>query len=234
MAQAVLNATLLDDGGEACQCRFGYGLTPALGSYSPDVAGITTGMAFSFTLTGLANNTTYYFQAEATNSAGTSVGAVLSFTTLVALPAVTTVIPATDIHQHSAVLGGILDDDGGEPCVIGVQYSKDQEIWTILTHDTSERSPFSFSPTPGTLDAGVLYYFRAFATNSAGTAYGALGSFTTLPILPPIYPPPPAQGGISYLDIFVTVGGMIGLAMIISGCGKKKKKKGENGQNGQK
>ncbi|GAI68486.1 unnamed protein product, partial [marine sediment metagenome] len=47
---ATLNGTLNDDGGEACQCRFRYGVTPALGSFTPFVPGVTSMMPISATI----------------------------------------------------------------------------------------------------------------------------------------------------------------------------------------
>jgi hypothetical protein len=82
--QATLNGVLNDDGGEGCSCRFRYGTDPTLSTYmtSPLVSGFNTGDSISAIVLALSPNTTYYFQAEATNDAGTAVGSILSFTTL--------------------------------------------------------------------------------------------------------------------------------------------------------
>ena len=80
MSQATLNGTLVDDGGEACDCGFEWGETVAYGSTTPTQSR-TTGQTFSQTIDGLLPNTTYHFRAFATNSAGTSYGADRTFTT---------------------------------------------------------------------------------------------------------------------------------------------------------
>jgi len=77
---AMLNGTLDDDGGEACDCGFEYGLTNAYGTTTPTQSK-TTGQTFSQGITGLSPNTTYHFRAIATNSAGTSYGSDKTFTT---------------------------------------------------------------------------------------------------------------------------------------------------------
>ena len=82
MSQATLNGTLTDDGGEACSCYFEYGDTPAMVDTTPLVTGLRSPQSLTALLLGLLPGTTYYFRSAATNSMGTSFGAVLSFTTL--------------------------------------------------------------------------------------------------------------------------------------------------------
>jgi hypothetical protein len=80
-SSATLNGNLTDDGGEACACGFQWGLTNAYGSTTPTTSQIT-GDNFSQTIMGLTLGTTYHFRAFATNSAGTSYGVDITFTTL--------------------------------------------------------------------------------------------------------------------------------------------------------
>ena len=56
-------------------------------------------MAVTAPLTGLTPKTTYYFEVVATNAVGTTVGAILSFTTAAAAPAATTQA-ATAVTRH--------------------------------------------------------------------------------------------------------------------------------------
>lgn len=63
-----------NDGGEASSVRFSYGPTSALGYSTAWTAGYVTGQQFSTTLAGLLPGTTYYYRAEAMNSAGTGYG----------------------------------------------------------------------------------------------------------------------------------------------------------------
>lgn len=78
---ATPNGTLGDDGGEACQVRFQYGLTDAYGTDTAWQPGKVTGNTFEQTISGLEPNTTYHFRAQAKNSAGTASGADRTFTT---------------------------------------------------------------------------------------------------------------------------------------------------------
>jgi len=81
MAQATLNGTLIDDGGQACDCGFEWGETTAYGNTTPTESK-TTGQTFSQVITGLSVSTLYYFRAIATNGAGTSYGEAQYFVTL--------------------------------------------------------------------------------------------------------------------------------------------------------
>lgn len=258
MSQATLNGILLDDGGEPCQCRFRYGITPALGLFTPYVAGVTTGMAISATVLGLARNRTYYFQAEAVNSAGTSLGAVLLFTTPVSLPPSLRSIPtvvtrlAQDILRYVATLNGTLTSDGGQPCSVGFEWGIDTSNLSSSLVVGTGISLLPFSVVLYSFIPNTTYYFRAFATNSAGTGYGAINSFTTEDVLSPIpglpgtpegppvpplgtLPPlipglpsvPPVQTLLGYINIGLAIGGAAGLILIISAEEKRKKKEKE-------
>lgn len=77
---ATPNGTLDDDGGEACDCGFEWGLDTGYGTTTPTESK-TTGEPFSQVIGGLFPNTTYHFRAFAINEAGTSYGADRSFTT---------------------------------------------------------------------------------------------------------------------------------------------------------
>jgi len=77
---AITNGTLDDDGGEACDCGFEWGLTPAYGNTTPTQSR-TTGQSFERDINGLISNTEYHFRAFATNAAGTGYGSDRSFTT---------------------------------------------------------------------------------------------------------------------------------------------------------
>jgi len=82
-ATATVNGVVDNDGGEACQYRFGYSPTPG-GPYTYtdwSIDAKTSGQSFSMVISGLARGTKYYFIAQAKNSAGTGSGYELSFLT---------------------------------------------------------------------------------------------------------------------------------------------------------
>ena len=77
---ANINGTLVNDGGENCDCGFQWGLTITYGT-ATSTESKSTGETFSTSLSGLTHNTTYHFRAFATNYEGTIYGKDLSFMT---------------------------------------------------------------------------------------------------------------------------------------------------------
>jgi uncharacterized protein (TIGR02145 family) len=145
------------------------------GSHSTD--GIGTG-AFESNLTGLTEGTLYYVRAYATNSVGTSYGNEFTFTTLTS-PTVTTAV-VTNITQTTATSGGNVTSDGGASIAArGVCWSTSPNPLATGSHTTDAGGSGIFESSLTGLTEGTLYYVRAYATNSVGTAYGNETSFTT-------------------------------------------------------
>lgn len=153
---------------------------------NPTIDGLKTsnedGMGdFVSELTDLLGNTTYYVRAYASNAAGTGYGPQVSFTTLVDLPAVTT-LAAVDVTKTSATLAGdITYDGGGAITERGLVWSAnpapttDDNVITDAAADTG-----AFTASLDQLELSTTYYVRAYAKNSAGTNYGNEISFTTM------------------------------------------------------
>jgi len=143
--------------------------------------GTGTGV-FSSALTGLTAGTTYYVRAYATNSAGTSYGNSLTFTTLAnpVIPTLTTTA-ATNIAQTTATGGGNVTSDGGATITSrGVCWSTAVNPTIALSTKTSNGTGSGlFSSSLTGLSAGSTYYVRAYATNSIGTSYGSSITFNT-------------------------------------------------------
>ena len=138
--------------------------------------------AFISYLTGLTPNTFYYVRAYATNSVGTAYGNEITFTTLsnITLPTVTT-DDATDITQTTATSGGnVTSNGGGTVTARGVCWSTSTNPTLSDSHTTDGSGLGTFISYITGLNANTQYYVRAYATNSAGTAYGNEVSFTTL------------------------------------------------------
>ncbi|MBX3395682.1 MAG: hypothetical protein KF841_09975 [Phycisphaerae bacterium] len=137
--------------------------------------------SFASELTGLNQGTTYYIRAYATNSAGTAYGDERSLTTA-SSPAVPTVTTATvsAVSTTSALCGGtVTSNGGGSVTARGVCWgtSSGPTVSGDRTIDGSGTGGFVSTLTG--LSADTTYYVRAYATNSAGTAYGMQRSFTT-------------------------------------------------------
>ncbi len=98
------------------------------------------------------------------------------------LPVVTTA-EVTDTTETTATCGGEVISDGDDPVTSrGVCWSTfpGPTINDAFTEDGSGLGTFVSYITE--LDSNTLYYVRAYATNTAGTAYGNQVEFTTLGI----------------------------------------------------
>jgi uncharacterized protein (TIGR02145 family) len=158
------------------------GPTTVLSTKTTDNTG--TGV-FASSITALTAGTVYYVKAYATNSAGTSYGNEISFTTTASTVPVLTTTAASSITQTTATSGGNITSDGGATVTArGV-------CWSTVTNPTTNNRKTIDGTGTGTfvstltgLTGDSTYYVRAYATNSAGTQYGNQVSFTTNPLLP--------------------------------------------------
>jgi len=140
--------------------------------------GIGSG-SFTSLITGLIQGTTYYLKAYATNSIGTTYGNQVTTTTMIVLPVLTTAT-MSDITTTTATSGGYISSDGGAAVTArGVCWSTSAPPTLTNSKTTDGTGIESFTSSLTGLTANTTYYLRAYATNSAGTAYGNQASFTT-------------------------------------------------------
>jgi hypothetical protein len=145
-------------------------------SYPPALTTNTT--STSYTPSTLSPNTLYYWRIDAKNSYGTTQGTTWSFTTQVIVPTVTT-DAATNITSTSARMNGTLNSTGGATCCnVWFQYGTTSSLGNN-TSPASMSCPGSFWSDWSGLSGGITYYYRACASNSAGTAYGNINTLTT-------------------------------------------------------
>jgi hypothetical protein len=129
----------------------------------------------------LMPSTIYYVRAYATNSIGTAYGNEISITTgAIQLPflSATQIFNITSTTASSA--GEIISNGGGNILEKGVVWSTSQNPTIALNTkiiNGSGMEPFQCNISG--LLISTTYYVRAYATNSAGTAYGNEISFTT-------------------------------------------------------
>jgi len=84
------------------------------------------------------------------------------------------------ITQTSATTGGNVTGDGGaEITARGVCWNTTANPEITHNKTINGKGTGAFTSTLSQLTAGTKYYFRAYATNEAGTAYGKELSFTT-------------------------------------------------------
>jgi hypothetical protein len=103
--------------------------------------------------------------------------------THISAPSVSSTDPATNIESTTATASGNITATGGENATTrGVCYVEGTGTPELTDTVNSESGSFgtgAFSRNLTGLSAGTTYTFRAFATNSAGTGFGANVQFTT-------------------------------------------------------
>ncbi len=184
--RAVSGGNITSDGGSAVTARgvcWSTAANPTL-SDNKTTNGSGTGN-FASDITGLTPGTTYHVRAYATNNIGTSYGNDISFTTSAVVPTVTTAA-VSSYTRTSAVTGGNVTSSGGAAVTAkGVCWSTSTGPVATGSHTTDGSGTGSFTSTITGLSPNTTYYYRAYATNSAGTAYGVENHFTTSPVTVP-------------------------------------------------
>jgi hypothetical protein len=181
---ATINGSI-NPNGPTATAYFQYSTSP----FSPFQGGIATStyyfpsgnylQDYSYPLTGLTPNTTYYFIFEASNNTSSGNGALLSFTTTPLLPPTVTTLAAGSVTETTAVLNGSVNPNGGVTTAF-FEWGTNTDYGnpTIQTGiGTAVDSDFQASITG--LSSSTTYHFRIVAVNSAGTTYGADATFTT-------------------------------------------------------
>ena len=182
--EATLNATVVE-GSEAITARgFRYKTTDATDWNDVAATGTTT---LTATLTDLTPATSYEFKAYVTVGTEEFEGAVLTFTTeseeIEIVMGTVETNEASDINDHTAVLHGTLTSNGGDDSyTVGFLMSTmedfDMETPNVVTLAATENAG-ALTANATDLESGTNYFFRAYITNDAGTAYGDIKTFVT-------------------------------------------------------
>jgi len=179
---AITGGTISTDGGQAITARgVCWSTSPnptTANSKTSNGTGIGT---FTSSMTGLISDMTYYVRAYVVyNNTDIEYGAPISFKTLPVIVPTLTVTCATSITSHTATSGGSISDDGGTPITArGVCWSTSPNPTTVNSKTSNGTGKGSFISSITGLLGSTTYYLRAYATNSAGTAYSEQCSFTT-------------------------------------------------------
>jgi len=179
---ATLNGTVKPNGWPTT-AWFQWGATTNYGNLTSvtDLGSGTNALPLSAPLAGLIPNTTYHFQAMASDSSGVSYGSDQSFTTWGLLQVST--LSATAVTRTTATLNGTIDPDGW-PTTAWFQWGTTTAYgnFTPVTGMGSGTTALALSVPLAGLTPGTIYHFRAAATNIAGVVYGSDQSFiTTVP-----------------------------------------------------
>ena len=120
----------------------------------------------------LQPNTTYYVRAYAENEKGIAYGNQVYFTTESGVPTVQTKLVRVD-GKTMVFCEGVVTDQGDSPVTArGICWgTSTPTISSQKTSDGEGTGGFSTSVTVTSVHSSNLY-FRAYATNSSGTAYG--------------------------------------------------------------
>ncbi len=171
-----------DQGGSAVTERGICWSTSPSPSISGNHAQSGTGTGeYTVSISNLTPGTKYYVRAYATNSQGTTYGEQKDFTTAATLPTVVTGdISGTTAHGEVTNAGGAIVTERG------ICWSTSHNPTTAGTHGSSGMGMGPFSVELTDLAPGTTYYVRAYATNSAGTAYGSEKTLTTEANLPTV------------------------------------------------
>jgi hypothetical protein len=192
MTTATGGGNVVADGGAAVTARgvcWGTTANPTIALSTKTTDGTGTGI-FASAITGLTAATIYHVRAYATNSVGTSYGGDSTFTTTSTstIPTITTTA-VTAITNTTASSGGTISTDGGAAITArGVCWSTTPNPTIALSTKTTDGTGIgTFTSAITGLTAATTYHVRAYATNSAGTAYGSNVTFTTTSSTPDVY-----------------------------------------------
>lgn len=187
-AFCVSASNALDDNGWLIRCEYGVQDNQAT------LASNASGSAITGTVTGLSPLTTYYYQATASSTVGTGLGVVASFQTLPGAPTPVT-LGATGVTGSAARMNGTVNPGGAETTV-KFNYITDSVEPTLTngkittagsgtvvtvtvtgTVASNASTVSSFYSLTG-LSTNNPYYYQIEVTNSSGTAYGDVVSFS--------------------------------------------------------
>ena len=172
-------------------------MTNSISTTQQDIGSGSSLVAVSATFSGLTANTTYYFQVWASNSAGTSQGAVVSFRT--AQPPAVNTLPVPSFTNTTAIVSSSVNPEGMDTAA-WFAYSTNSAMSGATTTAQQDIGAGSTTVTVNAtltgLTSSTTYYFQAFASNSAGVSQGSILSFTTSSLTLPSAPTPlnPANG----------------------------------------
>ena len=145
---------------------------------------------FTATATELIEGKTYYVRAYVTNKKGTVYGNEVEMDFNAIMPVVSTQeVTGKIIAQGIATLHGTIESKG-DPAytqrgfVYGVAHNPTLDDATVINVSGTNTGTYTYNITD--LEMGSVYYVRAFATNSKGTAYGSEVTLDFNAVLPEV------------------------------------------------
>ena len=134
---------------------------------------------FIQTFSQFLNNKTYYIRSYSTTIAGTVYGNLITVNTPPSLPQVQT-DSVIYLSGNNAYVTGVVVSGGGDSIISrGTCWSTMPSPTISNTHTLDGSGLGFFQSNLSGLSPNTTYYYRAYATNSSGTAYGSIHSLTT-------------------------------------------------------
>ncbi|MDC2244025.1 carboxypeptidase regulatory-like domain-containing protein [Bacteroides thetaiotaomicron] len=134
---------------------------------------------FTSNISGLDAGKTYYVRAYAVNNKGTVYSEQRNITMPYIKKPIVKTQGATDIGKDVATLNGNITDNGGDKIIeCGFYYGTSEN--TEIKKSLGDNSLSALKLVLTNLKESTTYYYKAYATNSKGTAYGEIMSFKTL------------------------------------------------------
>ena len=162
---------------------------PTIGDNKLTASGSGTG-EFSATATQLEEGQVYYIRAYATNSKSTVYGEEVSVDFNGVMPIVSTqAVTGKIIAQGVATLNGTIESKG-DPAytqrgfVYGVAHNPTKDDAMVVNVSGTNTGTYTYNLN--NLEMGSVYYVRAFATSSKGTAYGSEVTLDFNAVLPEV------------------------------------------------
>ncbi len=160
---------------------------------------------FQADITGLSDNQTYYFRAYATNDIGIALGGIFMVRTLAFAPPSVQTISSANAGYTLFTGFGRVSADGGRPIL--------ERGFVVSTNSNPTENDRRINIGGGvgeyqaninSLNAGQLYYFRAYARNDRGLTLGVTLEVKTLDNTEPQIKNSPTIGSYSQKNLNVT------------------------------
>ena len=160
--------------------------------------------SFAYTIQNLEKSTTYYVKAFGVNESGVSHSSQVMFTTL-GFPNVSTNTSASNVGYTNFFVSGIVNSDGGSPILergFCLNTSGNPNVNENRIRVGGQLG--GFQAEYNGLRAGTTHYYRAYAINEVGVAYGNVVAVSTRANTQPVITRTPALGSVSNRQINLT------------------------------
>ena len=176
-ASAVISGEVTSDGGESLtETGFYWSTEPMAETTGTRLPVERVDGIFSTKLEDLSLITTYYIRAFAVNAVGESLGEEVSFTTNG--PTTVNTLPVESIKYKSAVVSGVVTDDGGsEVTETGFYWGTSPDPVNTGVKLSVGSGLGNFTIKLVDLIPGSAYYYRAYAVTTGGVSVGDESTF---------------------------------------------------------